>query len=63
MAELKSKLGNPRPGGMSLSRICDIGCDRQYQISDRRGMAIVCNDPNHYIWESIGDNNARRANV
>ncbi len=63
MAELKSQMGDPRPEGMTLSRINDDGPSVYLGYDYRRGRRInyrLSTNPKDYVWESTAENLARK---
>ena len=64
MAAWKEELGDPRPDGLTLSRVCLTDCPDGYagwQYSrGKRAPYRLCMNPDHYTWETLRDNLRRR---
>jgi hypothetical protein len=64
MAELKAKLGDPRPAGMTLSLVNFDSPDTYdgyaYRSGERKPYRLSTN-PDDYVWETHAENDARDA--
>lgn len=63
---LTDQYGYKKPEGMTLSKTCPRDCPGTYEAKwygskGRFGTSLVCNDPEHYVWESMAENNARNS--
>ena len=61
MAEWKRQLGDPRPAGLTLSRICPDDCPEIYEGRNHGSPHMLCLREEHYAWETMDANNARKS--